>query len=41
MMSCEQAEAQLIRELKTKTYGNYRFETDPELLYLKNAVQKR
>lgn len=40
MMSCEQAEAQLIRELKTKTYGNYRFETDPELLYLKHAVQR-
>ena len=41
MMSPEQAEAQLIRELKAKTYGNYRFETDPELLYLKHAVLKR
>lgn len=38
MMSPEQAETELIRGLKTKIYGNYRFETDPELLHIKNVL---
>jgi hypothetical protein len=40
-LSPEQAEAQLIQQLKTKTYGNYRFETDPELFHLKCALLKK